>query len=116
MNIKSLFTVLIVLVVGIVGAFAEAAPMGSLKQETKAFIVRYASNTPEKVIDAAIENIKSIGGELTHRYTLFKGFSAVAPVDAIYALKAEESPFLQDIEEDQLVTIADQPKLEDTRW
>ncbi|KAM3084258.1 hypothetical protein ACMFMF_001615 [Clarireedia jacksonii] len=72
----------------------------------KAVIVSYPDDTPNSVIDKAMDAIRAAGGVITHEYKLIKGFAAKAPVKVLDTVQAWGNEYHAFIEEDQIVTTA----------
>ncbi|KAI9730928.1 MAG: hypothetical protein M1818_008002 [Claussenomyces sp. TS43310] len=69
----------------------------------KAVIVTYPANTPNSVIDQAMNAIKSAGGIITHEYKLIKGFAAKAPEKVLETVSAWGVEYNAVVEDDGLV-------------
>jgi len=80
-----------------IGATAVSTPQRSV-------IVSYPENTPNSVVDQAMNAINDAGGMVTHQYTLFKGFAAQAPAKALDTVQAWGKDWNAVIEEDEIVT------------
>ncbi|KAK4934344.1 hypothetical protein LTR66_015629 [Elasticomyces elasticus] len=75
---------------------------------TKQIVVTYEDpNTPQSVIDAAMQAIKDAGGVITHEYNLFKGFAAKASEKAIEVVKTAGDKYIPIIEDDIVYTTQD---------
>ncbi|WPH00976.1 Hypothetical protein R9X50_00381000 [Acrodontium crateriforme] len=66
-------------------------------------IVSYPEDTPNSVIQEAMEAIKKAGGVITHEYSLIKGFAAKASAKMIETVQAMGSEHQVLIEQDQVV-------------
>ncbi|KKZ59180.1 hypothetical protein EMCG_05427 [[Emmonsia] crescens] len=73
----------------------------------KAVMVTYPKDTPNSVIEQAMQAVKDAGGTITHKFELIKGFAATAPAAVLEAVSALSEAFRPWIEEDQIVTIYD---------
>lgn len=96
-------------------AFLLALALAAAPQ--KAIVVSFEDpNTPQSVVDKAMQAIKDAGGIITHEYSMYilfslallpligaaiiKGFAAKASESAIEAIHALESEFVPTIEQD----------------
>ncbi|PQE22816.1 ase inhibitor propeptide protein [Rutstroemia sp. NJR-2017a BBW] len=70
----------------------------------KAVIVSYPDDTPDSVIDKAMDAIRAAGGVITHEYKLIKGFAATAPVKVLETVQTWGNEYNAFIEDDQIVT------------
>ncbi|EEH37597.1 hypothetical protein PAAG_08015 [Paracoccidioides lutzii Pb01] len=77
-------------------------------QPIKSFVVSYPDNTPDSVVDQAIEAIQMAGGFITHRYNLIKGFAATAPAQAMELVSTLGEGYNAYVEEDSTVSIYSQ--------
>ncbi|KAG0633745.1 hypothetical protein HOY80DRAFT_589683 [Tuber brumale] len=68
------------------------------------YIVTFQPNTPDSVIERAIATVKANGGQVTHVYTIIKGFSVCAPHEAVSRVSILASEWEPVIEEDSVVT------------
>ncbi|KAF7868336.1 hypothetical protein EAF04_004868 [Stromatinia cepivora] len=82
--------------------FATAALSAALPQ--KAVIVSYPDNTPDDVVQKAMDAIKAAGGMITHEYILIKGFAAKAPAQVLVTVQSWGNDYHAIIEEDQIVS------------
>jgi hypothetical protein len=88
----------------------------------KPVIITFPENTPQGVIDKAMDTLRQAGGIVTHEYSmsfsfvspckadvfppdLFKGFAAKASDSSIEAIKALGEEFIPIIEDDAVVSI-----------
>ncbi|ORY10565.1 hypothetical protein BCR34DRAFT_485403 [Clohesyomyces aquaticus] len=71
----------------------------------KSVIISYPGNTPQSVVDKAMDAIREAGGQITHTYTIIKGFACHAPAAVLEQVQAWGSEYNAVIEEDQIVTI-----------
>ncbi|PYH92018.1 hypothetical protein BO71DRAFT_296251, partial [Aspergillus ellipticus CBS 707.79] len=67
-------------------------------------LVTFPKGTPDSVVDNAKKSIVDAGGQITHEYTLIKGFSANAPKAAIQQISTESAAYSPHIEEDMDVS------------
>jgi len=51
-------------------------------------VVSYPEDTPQSVLEEAMDAIKKAGGIITHEYSIIKGFAAKATKDALDTVKA----------------------------
>lgn len=89
----------------------------------KAIVVSYEDpNTPQSVIDQAMDTIRAAGGVITHEYSkskvckripiltypdLFKGFAAKASEKAIESLQTLGSEYVPIVEQDITYSVQD---------
>ncbi|PWY78413.1 hypothetical protein BO94DRAFT_497593 [Aspergillus sclerotioniger CBS 115572] len=71
----------------------------------ESILVTFPSGTPDSVVDGAKKSIVDAGGQITHEYTLLKGFSANAPEKAIQQMSTESAAYKPNIEKDLTVSI-----------
>ncbi|KAK9471816.1 uncharacterized protein V1510DRAFT_419085 [Dipodascopsis tothii] len=81
--------------------------------DLKSYIVTFkkGKGTPEKVVQAAMDKIKALGGHVTHEYdTVLKGFAVTIPATVVSAFESRvesfqnaDFPFV--VEEDRSVNI-----------
>lgn len=100
---------LVLVAAALAQGFASASPALARMAE-KGFVVSFGdANTPDSVITQAKNKVKELGGQITHSYTLIKGFSArgsVAMFDSIEESVAQfASQYRPSVEEDQMYTI-----------
>ncbi|TGO40305.1 hypothetical protein BHYA_0039g00470 [Botrytis hyacinthi] len=69
----------------------------------KSVIVSYPDDTPNDVVQQAMDAIKKAGGTITHEYNLIKGFAAKAPAQVLVTVQAWGNDYHAVIEEDQVV-------------
>ncbi|KAF7960007.1 hypothetical protein EAE96_001608 [Botrytis aclada] len=69
----------------------------------KSVIVSYPDDTPNDVVQQAMDAIKKAGGIITHEYKLIKGFAAKAPAQVLVTVQAWGNDYHAVIEEDQVV-------------
>ncbi|KAA8573601.1 hypothetical protein MFRU_001g04320 [Monilinia fructicola] len=69
----------------------------------KAVIVSYPDNTPNDVVQKAMDAIKAAGGIITHEYKLIKGFAAKAPAEVLVTIQSWGNDYHAIVEEDQIV-------------
>ncbi|KFZ10288.1 hypothetical protein V502_08216 [Pseudogymnoascus sp. VKM F-4520 (FW-2644)] len=74
-------------------------------QPQRQVIVSYPDNTPNSVLEAAMDEIRAAGGIITHEYKIFKGFAAKASVKALETVQAMGSEYVALIEEDAVVSV-----------
>ncbi|KAI3393892.1 hypothetical protein diail_3495 [Diaporthe ilicicola] len=82
------------------GAFAVEAQ--------KSFIMSFAADTSDSVVEAAKKQITDAKGVITHEYTLIKGFAATAGEKVYESLQVWAQDSGASVEEDQVVTIEKQ--------
>ncbi|KAF2154737.1 hypothetical protein K461DRAFT_319261 [Myriangium duriaei CBS 260.36] len=63
-------------------AAAFCAVLVQGKAPLESILVSYDKNTADSVVEAAKKAIIDAGGEITHEYSIFKGFAALAPAEA----------------------------------
>ncbi|KAF2471288.1 uncharacterized protein BDR25DRAFT_285781 [Lindgomyces ingoldianus] len=84
------------LLLALLAAFAMAvAPQ-------KSVVISYPKDTPQSVVDQAMDAIREAGGQITHTYS--KGFACNAPAAVLEQVQAWGSEYNALIEEDQVVT------------
>jgi hypothetical protein len=71
----------------------------------KAVIVSYPDETPDSIINHAMDVIREAGGVITHEYTLFKGFAATASAKVLESVSTLGEAYPPLIEEDGVVTV-----------
>ncbi|TVY68809.1 Uncharacterized protein LSUE1_G004529 [Lachnellula suecica] len=84
---------------------ALATVVLSAAKPQKAVIVSYPDDTPDSVINSAMDAIKTAGGMITHEYKLIKGFAATAPAKALEMVQTMGNDYHAVIEEDQIASI-----------
>ncbi|KAK9238205.1 hypothetical protein V1525DRAFT_418815 [Lipomyces kononenkoae] len=93
----------------------NAAGRTDSKSAVKSYIISYKTlDTPDSVVNIAMQAIKELGGSVTHEYnTIMRGFSITIPagiaskgVLAAFKEKALSKEFPFTIEEDQPVHIS----------
>ncbi|KAF2478753.1 hypothetical protein BDY17DRAFT_328271 [Neohortaea acidophila] len=89
------------LLMALLAAFALA--QGQATQ--KAVVISYPKDTPQSVIDQAMEAIKKAGGIITHEYSIIKGFAAKATEQALETVQTLGQHNNVLIEQDQVVGI-----------
>ncbi|KAF2274168.1 uncharacterized protein EI97DRAFT_435277 [Westerdykella ornata] len=77
-------------------AMAVAPPL-------KRVIVSYPNETPQSVVDEAMEAIVKAGGAIIHKYNIIKGFTADAPATVLETVEVLSSKFSATVEEDGIV-------------
>ncbi|KAF2792153.1 hypothetical protein K505DRAFT_308170 [Melanomma pulvis-pyrius CBS 109.77] len=70
----------------------------------KSVIISYPNDTPQSVVDDAMESIEKAGGKITHKYNIIKGFACEAPVSSLETVSVMNTEFAASIEEDGVVT------------
>ncbi|TGO66619.1 hypothetical protein BOTNAR_0057g00020 [Botryotinia narcissicola] len=80
-----------------------AIPGLSTAAPQKSVIVSYPDDTPNDVVQQAMDAIKKAGGTITHEYNLIKGFAAKAPAQVLVTVQAWGNNYHAVIEEDQVV-------------
>ncbi|KAG0647901.1 Uncharacterized protein D0Z07_5898 [Hyphodiscus hymeniophilus] len=98
-------------------AFATVAL--AVQMPLKSVIVSYPDDTPDSVVDKAMDAVKAAGGmvcarlsishnllgfRITHEYKLIKGFAAKAPAKVLETVQTWGNDYHAIIEEDQMVT------------
>ncbi|KAJ2904953.1 Protease propeptide/inhibitor [Zalerion maritima] len=87
-------------------AAALAATQGAFAADIqKSVIVTYDMSTPDSIVNAAMDSIKSAGGIVTHEYKLIKGFSAKAPEKILHSVQTWGNRYNALIEEDEVVSV-----------
>ncbi|ESZ98545.1 hypothetical protein SBOR_1077 [Sclerotinia borealis F-4128] len=81
------------------------AGLSSAAVPQKAVIVSYPDNTPNDVVQKAMDAIRAAGGVITHEYKLIKGFAAKAPAQVLVSVQTWGNDYHAIIEEDQVVTV-----------
>jgi len=83
-----------------------------LRQDLKSYLVTFTHpDTPDHIIDSAINAIIQAGGKVTHRFKkLIKGFSTDAPPEVVntYSTTSEAQQWGIIVEEDSVVGIVGQ--------
>ncbi|KAF2002511.1 hypothetical protein P154DRAFT_488535 [Amniculicola lignicola CBS 123094] len=74
----------------------------------KSVIISYPNDTPQSVVDQAMESIKAAGGEITHIYNIIKGFACMAPATILESVQTMNTEHQVTIEEDQVVRTQEQ--------
>ncbi|RMD39269.1 hypothetical protein DV735_g5858, partial [Chaetothyriales sp. CBS 134920] len=92
-------TYLIVLIAAFLAICASAVV------QRQSVLVTYPEDTPQSVLDKAIEVVKSTGGIVTHEFKLIKGFAAQASETALETIKALGDEYIPVIENDSVVSI-----------
>ncbi|KAF9887678.1 hypothetical protein FE257_009771 [Aspergillus nanangensis] len=70
-----------------------------------AIVVTYPSDTPDSVVEDAIQSIEKAGGHITHIFELLKGFSAVdVTEDALGEVSTQTANHHGTVEKDQEYT------------
>lgn len=86
--------------------FALAAlalvPSALAVDDSKSVIVWYEDHVADSVVQEAKDAIVSAGGQITHVYSLIKGFSAIAPVMALEKIQTFNTDI--HVEEDEVAT------------
>ncbi|RVD81758.1 uncharacterized protein DFL_009607 [Arthrobotrys flagrans] len=91
-------------------AFVSAAAITTGREDKIGWVVSFKDGTPQSIVDFTVENLKGVGAEITHEFTIIKGFVIKATQSAVnqfygldgYAqIQAEWKPI---IEEDGPVT------------
>ncbi|TEY48903.1 hypothetical protein BOTCAL_0289g00020 [Botryotinia calthae] len=102
MMIFTKFTQLAVLAISLfsIPGLSAAAPQ-------KSVIVSYPDDTPNNIVQQAMDAIKNAGGVITHEYKLIKGFAAKAPAQVLVTVQAWGKDYHAVIEEDQVVNAND---------
>lgn len=83
-------------------ALASAAPVEKQKQ----VIVSYPNETPNWVIDQAMQAVREGGGIVTNQFELIKGFSATVAQSVLNLVQTMNNEYKAFIEEDYVVTIS----------
>ncbi|RMZ75115.1 hypothetical protein DV737_g5448, partial [Chaetothyriales sp. CBS 132003] len=73
--------------------------------QQQSVMVTYPQDTPQSIIDKAMEAVKSTGGVITHEFKLIKGFAAQASDSALEAVKALGDKYIPVIEGDSVVSV-----------
>ncbi|RMZ91207.1 hypothetical protein DV736_g1568, partial [Chaetothyriales sp. CBS 134916] len=90
---------LISLIVALLAIFASAVV------QQQSVMVTYPQDTPQSIIDKAMDAVKSTGGVVTHEFKLIKGFAAQASDSALDAVKALGDKYIPVIEGDSVFSI-----------
>jgi len=69
----------------------------------KAIIVTYPGVTPDSVLNQAMDEIRKVGGMITHEFKLIKGFAARAPLTVVDSIQTLGAQYNVVVEEDQIV-------------
>ncbi|SCU90730.1 LAMI_0E03378g1_1 [Lachancea mirantina] len=73
---------------------------------SKSFIITLKDHVPEVDAEAIKKSISGLGGEITHEFSLIKGFTAKLPETlSIESLKSKHSDAIANVEEDKEVSI-----------
>ncbi|KAF2711001.1 hypothetical protein K504DRAFT_466028 [Pleomassaria siparia CBS 279.74] len=70
----------------------------------KSVIISYPNDTPQSVVDEAMESIEKAGGKITHKYNIIKGFAAEAPEESLQTVSTLSTLYAASIEEDGVVS------------
>ncbi|KAI0809417.1 hypothetical protein GGR55DRAFT_649883 [Xylaria sp. FL0064] len=90
-----------------IAAVVFAAAHGAFAVDIqKAIIMSFPRDTPDNVINRAMDDIRKAGGTITHEYKLLKGFAAKAPQKIIESVTEWSTEYHAVIEEDQIVEIS----------
>ncbi|KAI9803518.1 MAG: hypothetical protein M1825_001861 [Sarcosagium campestre] len=73
----------------------------------KPFVVSYNDNTPQSVIDQAMDAVRAAKGRITHEYKLIKGFAASAPRSVFEQIQTLGENWGATVEEDNLIRTND---------
>jgi hypothetical protein len=87
---------------GFVVAALALLPGASAVDESKSVIIWYENSVADSVVDQARNAIVEAGGQITHVYSLIKGFSAIAPAMALEQIRTFSTDV--HVEEDQPVS------------
>ncbi|KAK5172645.1 uncharacterized protein LTR77_002765 [Saxophila tyrrhenica] len=87
------------LLIALLAFFGAAATV-----DQKPVIISYPKDTPQSVLDEAMETIRKAGGVITHEYSIIRGFAAKASTEAMDTVKAWGTKHDVIIEEDQVIT------------
>ncbi|RAK80091.1 uncharacterized protein BO72DRAFT_525369 [Aspergillus fijiensis CBS 313.89] len=68
-------------------------------------LVSFPAGTPDSVLQQAKDSVLDAGGQITHEFTLIKGFSADCPEEAIQQISIQSAAYKPTIEQDQMVSI-----------
>ncbi|KAF2016550.1 hypothetical protein BU24DRAFT_462693 [Aaosphaeria arxii CBS 175.79] len=74
-------------------AMASSTPL-------KAVIISYPNETPQSLVDQAMESIEQAGGVITHKYNIIKGFACQAPAAVLESIHSLSTQFAALVEED----------------
>ncbi|GAB7340570.1 hypothetical protein MBLNU457_6984t1 [Dothideomycetes sp. NU457] len=89
-------TLLLIAIIAVLGACA--APV------QKPVMVSYPANTPQNVVDQAMDAIKAAGGVITHEFKLIKGFAATAPAKVLATIETMDATYKANVEDDGVVS------------
>ncbi|KAK6339465.1 hypothetical protein TWF718_008878 [Orbilia javanica] len=64
-------------------AFVSVAAMTNGKEDEVGWVVSFKDNTPQSIIDFTVKGLKKVGAEVTHEFSLIKGFVIKATQAAI---------------------------------
>ncbi|RMZ77871.1 hypothetical protein DV738_g4199, partial [Chaetothyriales sp. CBS 135597] len=84
---------------------ALLAVCASAVVQLQSVIVSYPEDTPQSIIDQAVEVVKSTGGIVTHEFKIIRGFAAQASEATLEAIKAVGDQYVPLIECDGVVSI-----------
>ncbi|KAK0740293.1 hypothetical protein B0T18DRAFT_440034 [Schizothecium vesticola] len=70
----------------------------------KSVIVSYPEGTPDSVLDQAKDAIRQAGGQITHEYTLIRGFAAKCGEKVLETVTEWGTKYNALIEEDQVAS------------
>ncbi|SCU88685.1 LADA_0E11540g1_1 [Lachancea dasiensis] len=70
----------------------------------KTFIVTLKDHVADVDISSVKESFSKLGGEITHEFSLIKGFTVKVPESGIATVKDEHADSIANIEEDQEVS------------
>ncbi|PHH81595.1 hypothetical protein CDD82_396 [Ophiocordyceps australis] len=85
-------------------ALALAASAWAAGPKKSAIIWFEDAKTPDSVVQQAKDSVVKAGGKITHEYTLIRGFSVVAPEEALQMMQASNKNNGMRIEEDRMVS------------
>ncbi|PHH61569.1 hypothetical protein CDD81_8150 [Ophiocordyceps australis] len=85
-------------------ALAVAPSAWAAGKMKSAIIMFEDAKTPDSVIQQAKNSVVQAGGKITHEYTLIKGFSVVAPEEALQTMKASNKDYGMRVEEDKMMS------------
>lgn len=74
---------------------------------SKSFIVTLKDHVGDVEVSAIKDSFSKLGGQITHEFSLIKGFTVKMPESSIASAKDKHSDAIANIEEDKEVSIKD---------
>ncbi|KAK6498613.1 hypothetical protein TWF481_011194 [Arthrobotrys musiformis] len=79
MQFKFLLSFLLCLFV----TFVSAAAVLTGKEDKVGWVVSFKDGTPQSIVDFTLKNLKSLGADITHEFSIIKGFVIKATQSAV---------------------------------